>query len=49
VTSGAGFGAAGVLSGNVHLAGDSAIEFASGQITSLAARDAFIEDSAVLG
>jgi hypothetical protein len=31
----AGFGAAGVLSGNVRLAGDSAIEFKSGQITSL--------------
>ena len=38
VTAGsAGFGTAGVLSGNVRLAGDSAIEFASGQITSLAA------------
>ena len=58
VTAGsAGFGAAGVLSGNVQLAGDSAIEFASGQITSLAAtaqldlagNDAFIEDSTALG
>ena len=33
----AGFGTAEVLSGNVDLSGDSAIEFASGQITSLAA------------
>ena len=33
---GAGFGTAGILSGNVDLSGDSAIEFASGQITSLA-------------
>ena len=58
VTAGsAGFGTAGVLSGNVRLAGDSAIEFASGQITSLAAsahldlngNDAFIEDSTALG
>ena len=32
----AGFGAAGVLSGNVDLSGDSAVEFKSGQITSLA-------------
>jgi hypothetical protein len=58
VTAGsAGFGTAGVLSGNVELAGDSAIEFASGQITSLAAsaqlhlngNDAFLEDSTALG
>jgi hypothetical protein len=50
-------GAAGVLSGNVQLAGDMAIEFASGQITSLApsaqlllnGNDAFIEDSTALG
>ena len=58
VTAGsAGFGAAGVLSGYVRLTGDSAIEFASGQITSLAANaqlhlngnDAFIEDSTALG
>jgi hypothetical protein len=57
VTGGAGFGAAGVLSGHVRLAGDSAIEFASGEITSLAANaqlhlngnDAFIEDSKALG
>ena len=57
VTGSAGFGAAGVLSGYVRLAGDSAIEFASGQITSLAAaaqlhlngNDAFIEDSTALG
>jgi hypothetical protein len=58
VTAGvAGFGAAGVLSGNVDLTGDSAIEFASGQITSLAAsaqltldgNDAFIEDSTAPG
>ena len=34
VTGSAGFGTAGVLSGNVDLSGDSAIEFASGQITS---------------
>jgi hypothetical protein len=59
VTGAAGFGTAGVLSGNVALSGDSAIEFASGQITSLAAgaefglslngNDAFIEDSTALG
>jgi hypothetical protein len=58
VTAGsAGFGAAGVLSGRVGLAGDSAIEFASGQITSLAngaqlalnGNAAFIEDSSALG
>jgi hypothetical protein len=57
VTGGAGFGAAGVLSGHVRLAGDSAIEFASGEITSLAANaqlhlngnDAFIEDSKAPG
>jgi hypothetical protein len=57
VTASAGFGTAGVLSGNVDLSGDSAIEFASGQITSLASgaqlqldgNDAFIEDSAALG
>jgi hypothetical protein len=55
VTSGAGFGTAGVLSGYVTLAGDSAIEFASGQITSLAGSlyltgsDAFVEDSTALG
>ena len=53
----AGFGTAGVLSGHVRLAGDSAIEFESGEITSLAANaqlhlngnDAFIEDSSALG
>jgi hypothetical protein len=58
VTAGsAGFGTAGVLSGDVQLAGDSAIEFASGQITSLAAsaqlrlngNDGFLEDSTALG
>ena len=58
VTAGsAGFGTAGVLSGYARLAGDSAIEFASGEITSLAANaqlhlngnDAFIEDSSALG
>jgi len=57
ITASAGFGTAGVLSGNVQLSGDSAIEFASGQITSLAANatlllygnDAFIEDSTALG
>ena len=45
------------MSGYVRLAGDSAIEFASGEITSLAAsshlglvgNDAFIEDSTALG
>jgi hypothetical protein len=53
----AGFGAAGVMSGYARLDGDSAIEFASGEITSLAAsaqlllhgNDAFIEDSKALG
>jgi hypothetical protein len=58
VTAGAaGFGTAGVLSGSVELDLDSAIEFASGQITSLASgsgltligNDAFIEDSTALG
>jgi hypothetical protein len=58
VTTGvAGFGTMGVLSGNVGLAGDSAIEFGSGEITSLArgahldlnGSDAFIEDSTALG
>jgi len=57
VASSAGFGAAGVLSGYVRLAGDSGIEFTSGQITSLAAsahlglngHHAFIEDSTALG
>ena len=57
VTGSAGFGTAGVLSGHVRLTGDSAIEFASGEITSLAAKaqlhlngnDAFIEDSTALG
>jgi hypothetical protein len=53
VTGSAGFGTAGVLSGAVGVYGDSAIEFASGQITSLAAHaqlylngnGAFVEDS----
>ena len=57
VAGSAGFGTAGVLSGHVRLTGDSAIEFASGQITSLAdgallrlnGNDAFIEDSTALG
>ena len=47
------FGTKGILSGYVQLGGDSAIEFASGKITSLAAsaqlhldgNDAFIEDN----
>jgi hypothetical protein len=57
VAGSAGFGTAGILSGHVRLAGDSAIEFASGEITSLAANaqlhlngnDAFIEDGAAPG
>ena len=58
VTAGsAGFGTAEVLSGTVRLVGDSAIEFASGEITSLAAdaqlhlngSDPFIEDSTAQG
>ncbi len=57
VTGSAGFGTAGILSGYVRLAGDSAIEFASGEITSLAAsaqlhlngNDAFVEDGTKLG
>ncbi len=57
VIGSAGFGAAGVLSGHVQLAGDSAIEFASGQISTIAAgaalsltgNRAFIEDSTALG
>src|SRR5262249_15967695 len=40
VTGSAGFGAAGVLSGYVLLAGDSAIEFKGGQITTIAAGSA---------
>jgi hypothetical protein len=50
VTGIAGFGAAGVLSGYVQLAGDSAVEFAGGQITSLSGSlllngsNAFVED-----
>jgi hypothetical protein len=57
MSGGAGSGTAEVLSGHVRLAGDSAIEFASGEVTSLAAHaqlhlygsDAFIEDSTALG
>ena len=57
VAGSAGFGAAGVLSGNVDLSGDSAIEFASREISTLAARatldlvgnTAFVEDSTALG
>src|SRR5580658_3869110 len=57
VAGSAGFGTAGILSGYVRVAGDSAIEFASGEITSLAAgshlglvgSDAFIEDSTATG
>jgi hypothetical protein len=56
VTGSAGFGSAGVLSGNVRVTRDSAIEFATGEITSLAAHaqlhlngsHAFIEDSTAL-
>jgi hypothetical protein len=57
ITGSAGFGTAGVLSGYVQLTRDSAIEFKSGEITSLAANaqlhlngnDAFIEDSTAPG
>ena len=57
VTGSAGFGTAGLLTGYVYLTGDSAIEFGSGQITSLASgaqlyltgNDAFIEDSTKTG
>jgi hypothetical protein len=42
VSGSAGFGAAGVLSGHVRLAGDSAIEFKSGEITSLAAHASLV-------
>jgi hypothetical protein len=57
VTDSAGFGAAGVLSGNVDLSHNSAIEFTSGEITGLAANaqlhldgsHALIEDSTKLG
>jgi len=57
VTAGAaGFGTAGAVTGAVSLSGDSAIEFASGRITSvghggvlqLDGNDAFIEDSTTL-
>jgi Hyphally regulated cell wall protein N-terminal len=57
VSGSAGFGAPHVLSGHVRLTGDSAIEFASGQITKIDAgskltldgKDAFIEDKTALG
>jgi hypothetical protein len=55
VASAAGFGSAGVLSGTVAVHGDSAIEFESGEITSLngylalIGSNAFIEDSTALG
>ena len=57
VTGSAGFGTAGVLSGVLQMFGDSAIQFASGQITSLAegaylqlqGNHAFIEDIRALG
>jgi hypothetical protein len=57
VAGGVGFGTTGVLSGYIRLVGDSAIEFGSGEITSLAAHahlglngsGAFIEDSTALG
>jgi hypothetical protein len=57
VSGSAGFGTAEVFSGYAKLSGDSAIEFASGEITSLAAsahlglvgNDAFIEDSTATG
>ena len=57
VTGSAGFGTAHVLSGIQQMFGDSAIEFANGQITSLAegaflqlqGNDAFLEDSTALG
>jgi hypothetical protein len=57
IAGSAGFGTAGVLSGYARLAGDSAIEFQSGEITSLAAsahlglvgNEAFIVDSTATG
>jgi hypothetical protein len=57
VTGGAGFGAAGTLTGTAQLAGDSAIEFASGQIATIAKNGmlqlsgnrAFIEDGTMPG
>jgi hypothetical protein len=57
VSGAAGFGAAGVLSGRFGLTGDSAIEFASGQLNAIAAgsvlgldgNDAFVEDSGAAG
>jgi hypothetical protein len=57
VSGAAGFGTEGVLSGFARLAGDSAIEFVSGEITTIAqgahlgliGNDAFIEDSTALG
>jgi hypothetical protein len=55
IAGSAGFGTAEDLSGNVQLAGDSVIEFASGQITSLAGylylngNDAFVEDKTAPG
>jgi hypothetical protein len=57
VTGSAGFGSAGILSGYVQLAGDSAIEFLSGQISTIAAASqltldgnaGFVEDRTTLG
>jgi hypothetical protein len=55
VTGSAGFGTAGVLSGYVQLAGDSAVEFLNGQISTIAigsqltldGNAAFVEDNGV--
>ena len=56
VSAPAGFGTAGVLTGNVNLANDALLEFASGQIDSIAANseltvespDAFVADAGAL-
>jgi hypothetical protein len=54
-TGAAGFGTAGTVTGEVDLAGNSAIEFAGGQISTIAGgltldgNDAFVEDSTALG
>ena len=53
ITGAAGFGAASVLTGSVNLSGDALLEFASGQITKIAANskltltgpDAFVADA----
>jgi len=57
ITGAAGFGTVGTVTGTVNLAGDTAIEFASGEINAIASgatlhlngNKAFVEDSTALG